>query len=141
MTAIGLTATQTGRIDAAISSRLAGASYTAPLDAGSTRSALGMASANLDTQLAALDADVLSRLASASYTAPLTAATTRSALGMAAANLDTQLAAISTLDTAIKAKTDQLGFTVANQVIANIQYVNDVQVVGTGASGNEWGPA
>lgn len=38
-------------LDAAISSRLASASYTAPLDAAGTRSAVGLASANLDTQL------------------------------------------------------------------------------------------
>jgi hypothetical protein len=42
--------------------------------------------------------------------------------------------------TAVKAKTDSLAFTVAGQVDANIQYVNDVQVIGTGAAGNEWGP-
>jgi hypothetical protein len=42
--------------------------------------------------------------------------------------------------TAVKAKTDSLTFTVANQVNANIQYVNDVQVTGTGQAGNEWGP-
>jgi len=42
--------------------------------------------------------------------------------------------------TAVKAKTDSLTFTVAGQVDANIQYVNDVQVKGTGQSGNEWGP-
>jgi hypothetical protein len=41
---------------------------------------------------------------------------------------------------AIKAKTDQLQFTVAGQVDANIQYVNDVQVAGTGAAGNAWRP-
>ena len=42
---------------------------------------------------------------------------------------------------AIKAKTDSLAFTVAGQVDANIQYVNDVQVTGDGQSGTEWGPA
>jgi hypothetical protein len=41
---------------------------------------------------------------------------------------------------AIKTQTDKLTFTVANQVDANIQYVNDVLVTGTGAVGNEWGP-
>ncbi len=39
------------RIDAAITSRMATFSYTAPLDAAGTRSAVGLASANLDTQL------------------------------------------------------------------------------------------
>ncbi len=47
--------------------------------------------------------------------------------------LDTEVAAI-------KAKTDSLNFTVAGQVDANIQYVNDVAVTGTGAVGDEWGP-
>lgn len=41
-------------INATISSRLASASYTAPLDAAGTRTAIGLASANLDTQLDAL---------------------------------------------------------------------------------------
>ncbi len=51
---VGLTSTITGRIDVATSTRLASASYTAPLDAAATRSAVGLASANLDTQLGAL---------------------------------------------------------------------------------------
>lgn len=41
---------------------------------------------------------------------------------------------------AIKTKTDSLGFTVAGNVNCNVQYVNDVLVVGTGALGDEWGP-
>jgi hypothetical protein len=46
-------------INATISSRLASSSYTAPLDAAGTRSALGLASANVDTQLSGIDTDVL----------------------------------------------------------------------------------
>jgi hypothetical protein len=46
--------TELGRIDVATSTRLATAWYTAPLDAAGTRSAVGLASANLDTQLGAL---------------------------------------------------------------------------------------
>lgn len=42
-------------LDAAITSRLATAGYAAPLDAAGTRSAVGLASANLDTQLTAID--------------------------------------------------------------------------------------
>ena len=42
--------------------------------------------------------------------------------------------------TAIETKTGSLTFTVAGQVDANIQSVNDVTVTGTGATGNEWGP-
>ncbi len=41
---------------------------------------------------------------------------------------------------AIKAKTDSLNFTVAGNVNANIQYVNDVAITGDGQSGTEWGP-
>lgn len=43
----------------------------------------------------------------------------------------------------IQTKTDSLTFTVAGQVDANIQYVNDVQVAGTGDTGapNTWRPA
>lgn len=41
---------------------------------------------------------------------------------------------------AIKAKTDQLTFTVANQIDANVRYVNGVSVTGNGQSGTEWGP-
>jgi len=41
---------------------------------------------------------------------------------------------------AIAAKTGSLTFTVAGQVDANIQYVNDVQVTGNGETGTEWGP-
>lgn len=52
----GLTALGDARIanlDAAVSTRLATAGYTVPLDAPGTRTAVGLASANLDTQLAA----------------------------------------------------------------------------------------
>jgi len=41
-------------LDAAVTSRLSSAGYTAPLDAAGTRTAIGLASANLDTQLNAL---------------------------------------------------------------------------------------
>ncbi len=71
-----------------------------------------------------LDAAITSRLASVSYTAPLDAAGVRSAVGLASANLDTQLSTIDDfLDTeigAIKTKTDQLTFTVANQIDSNV---------------------
>ena len=42
---------------------------------------------------------------------------------------------------AIKTKTDELTFTESGNVDANVQYVNDVEVDGTGATGDEWGPA
>lgn len=39
----------------------------------------------------------------------------------------------------IKAKTDSLTFTVANQVDCNVQYINDVQITGDGGTGTEFG--
>lgn len=41
---------------------------------------------------------------------------------------------------AIKVTTDKFVFTVANQVDANIQYVNDVLVTGAGTEADPWGP-
>jgi hypothetical protein len=76
---VGVTTTVTGRIDAAITSRLASGSYTAPDNSGIT---------------------------------------------------------------AIKAKTDSLGFTVSGQVDANIKYVADDQIIGNGVeTTDEWRPA
>jgi hypothetical protein len=46
--------TELARIDVTVGSRLATIGYTAPLDAAGTRSAIGLAAANLDTQLDAL---------------------------------------------------------------------------------------
>jgi hypothetical protein len=40
---------------------------------------------------------------------------------------------------AIKAKTDQLTFTVANVLDANIQRINDVAITGDGSPGTEFG--
>lgn len=77
---------------------------------GSVGSVNGLTASNLD-------ATISSRLASASYTAP-----------------------DNTSIAGIKMQTDKLTFTVANQIDANIQYVNDVQVSGNGSSGTPWGP-
>lgn len=43
------------KLDATVSTRLASASYASPLDAAGVRSAVGLASANLDSQLGAID--------------------------------------------------------------------------------------
>ncbi len=196
-------------VNATISSRLATVGYTAPLDAAGTRTAVGLATANLDTQLDALPTNA--ELATALGTADdavlaaiaalnnLSQANVRSAVGLASANLDTQLdalptnaelatalgtaddavltaiadlptnaelaTALGTADDAVLAAISGLGtaptaveiadevqtrtiaavtgltFTVPGSVDANIQLVNDVVVTGTGASGDEWGPA
>lgn len=48
---------------------------------------------------------------------------------------------ITTDIAAIKTKTDQLTFGVANTVNSNITYVNEIEVIGDGETGTEWGPA
>lgn len=80
------------------------------------------------TRAGYLDAALSSRLASAGYTAPDNATITA-----IASYVDTEVAAI-------KAKTDQLVFTVANQLDANIHGVNNVTVTGAGTTGSPWGP-
>jgi len=73
------------------------ASWTTPLNAAEVRSAVGLASANLDTQLGDIPtvAEFEARsLLAASY---LNAAGVRSAIGLSSANLDTQLGDIPTV--------------------------------------------
>jgi 6-pyruvoyl-tetrahydropterin synthase len=120
---------------------LASSSYTAPLDATGTRSAVGLASANLDTQLGNipsnvwaalttaltaagtigkrivdfLDVAISSRLAS---TPPLDAAGTRSAIGLASANLDSQFDAIPTASENASAVEAQLALPLGNMDVA-----------------------
>lgn len=60
---VGLTTTVTGRIDVAVSSRLAGGSYTTPPTVAQIRT-------EMDTNSTKLDVAVSSRLAAAGYTAP-----------------------------------------------------------------------
>lgn len=81
---------------------------TSPLDAAGTRAAVGLATANLDTQLGTL-------MTSASYTAPDNSGIT-----------------------AIKAKTDSLTFTVGGSLKVNVCYINGVLMTGAGVTGNTW---
>jgi hypothetical protein len=68
---VGLTTTITGRIDAAISSRLATSGYTAPSAAPSVEAIRQEMDAN-STKLANLDATISSRLADVDYVSPTT---------------------------------------------------------------------
>lgn len=49
------------------------------------------------------------------------------------------LATVDTVVDAIKAKTDSLTYTVAGQVDANVQSINDVTITGNGQTGTEFG--
>lgn len=169
----GLTASN---LDVAVSTRLASADYTAPLSAAGVRTAVGLASADLDTQLAALptaaensaavwDETLSGHLVAGSTGAALNAAGSAGdpwatmlpgAYGAGTAGKiigDTLDAAVSTrlADAdytapdntaigAIKTKTDSLNFGVTGQVDANIKYVNDIEIFGSGTGGSPWGP-
>lgn len=74
-------------------------------------------------------------------------ATTLGTIGTKVSSIDTDIdtaitdiAAVKAETTAIKAKTDSLTFTVANQVRADIRYVNGTQVQGTGTTTDTWRP-
>jgi hypothetical protein len=85
---------------------------------------------------AKLDVNAEADTALADYDAP-----TKAELDSAVAPLALE-ATVATVDTvvdAIKAKTDSLTFTVAGQVDANVQAVNDVELVGDGDA-TPWGP-
>lgn len=161
------------------------------LNAAGVRTAIGLASANLDTQLDALptnaelatalgtaDDAVLSAIAGlnnvstaqvqtaaaaalTAYDPPTRAEATSDKdailailgtpnLGDIASDIADVRAGVDNVETdtqdiqsnlgAVKTKTDSLTFTVAGNVDANVQYVNDTQVAGTGESGDEWGP-
>lgn len=93
--------TELNRIDAAVTTRLSSASYTAPLDAAGTRTALGMASANLDTQIGTL--------------------ATAASLATVAGYLDTEIAAIlEDTGTTLPAQISSLNNLSAAQVTAAV---------------------
>jgi hypothetical protein len=146
--------TKLANLDAAISTRLATAGYTAPLDAAGTRTAVGLASANLDTQLDALPTNSelttalagLNNVSSAQVQTAAAAALTaydpptRAEATSDKAEIITEVNANETKIDAIKAKTDGLTFSIAGEVDANVKCVNDIDVVGDGDS-TPWGPA
>lgn len=102
------------------------------LDAAGVRAALGMASANLDTQLATIDSLIDAILVDTGTDIPATLA-----LLATAASLTT----VDTVVDAIKVKTDSLNFGVTGKVDANVTHINETEVTGNGSSATPWGPA
>jgi hypothetical protein len=136
------------------------------LSQANVRTAVGLASANLDTQLAdlptnselstalaAADDAVLSAIAALNNLSSAQAQTAAAAAltaydpptrAEATADKDEVLVQVNANETkidAIQAKTDDITFTNANEVDVNVKSVNDTAVAGTGAPGDEWGPA
>jgi hypothetical protein len=137
--ATGKVALQAGQVVGSVSGNVGGNVV------GSVGSVVGLAASNLD-------ATISSRMATFTYTTPDNASI--AAIKAKTDNLPSDpadqsllIAAIGAVTppdnasiAAIKAKTDSLTFSIAGQADANIQYVNNVLVNGTGAAGNEWGP-
>lgn len=95
------------------------------LDAAGVRSAVGLGSANLDTQLTTIDDFLDTEIAAIKAktdnlpASPANEATLTTIAGYVDTEVAAILAAVDTEVAAIKAKTDQLVFTVPNQVDAN----------------------
>jgi hypothetical protein len=128
-----LTSTRAGlldNIDAAISSRLAAAGYTAPDNSGISTIAgrLTSARATLLDNLAQLDAAVSSRLAGGSYTAPDNATITTIATRLSDARA-TLLDNLSRLDVAVGTRLASAGYTAPdNTTITAIATYVDTEV-------------
>jgi len=142
----GLTAlgdVRVANLDATVSSRLATAGYTAPptvgaisdqvwdevladhLTAGTTGAALNAAGAGGDPWSTALPgaygAGTAGKIVGDNVNATISSRATQASVDL------------------VKAQTDQLAFTVANQVDANTQSINDVTITGNGQVGTEFG--
>lgn len=118
-------------LNATVSSRLATSGYTAPLDAAGVRSAVGLASANLDTQLTAIDDYLDTEIAAIKAKTdnlpadPADASDIAASFTALSAKVDTIDDFLDTEIAAIKAQTDQLTFTGAGRVDANIEAINN----------------
>lgn len=117
---------------------------------GSVASVTGAVGSVTGLTASNLDATISSRLASASYTAPDntsiaailvdTAEIGAAGAGLTALATAANLTTVDTVVDAIKAKTDSLTFSVANQVDANIKSVTNTAVTGAGTEADPWGP-
>jgi hypothetical protein len=141
---------------------------TAPLDAAGTRAAVGLASADLDTQLSGINAKTMNLpsdpadqsliIAAADVIrSDIAALTSPDNASIAAIKLKTDnlpaapastgdvttvgaaVAAVAGDVTAVKAKTDPMAFTVAGQVDVNLKSVANTTVTGSGSTGDPWG--
>lgn len=149
--------------DAITAAKIADGAIDAATFAAGAITATVIASGAIDADAIAADAitaakvaaDVSAEIADAVLDEALSGHTTAGSLGKAVADIETNVAAIlvdtgttldgkiDTIDTvvdAIKVQTDKLTFTVANQVDANIQSVNDASLTGDG-NVTPWGPA
>lgn len=143
-------ATELGRIDAAVSTRLATAGYTAPDNAGivavkAKTDNLPVDPADQSLVIAATDAI---RSDIAAIPAAPSAASIRSEIDTNSTKLDVSVGTRMATFTytapdnagiaAVKAVTDKFLFTQTSYLKVDALYLNGVQVVGAGTTGNRW---
>jgi hypothetical protein len=118
-------------LNATISSRLASGGYTAPLDASGTRSALGLAAANLDTQLSAISSKTTNLPSDPADASDIAASfsTVNSSLSTIAGYIDTEVSAI-------KAKTDLIPTSPAATGDVPSAAANAAALLGTAVEGS-----
>ena len=100
----------------------------------------GLGAIKTDTAAILVDTAILGSPAGASMSADIAAVKSDTAAILQDTGTDIP-ASITTIDTvvdAVKAKTDNLVFTVANQVDANVESVNTQVITGDGSVGNEF---
>jgi hypothetical protein len=150
-------ATELARIDAAVSTRLASASYTAPANADITaikaktdnlpsdpadQSLIIAATDQIRTDIAAIETGGSTGPTAAEIRAEMDANSTK--LANLDAAITTRMATFTYTApdnagiTAIKAQTDKLYFTATNYLKADACYVNGVKVIGAGVQANPW---
>jgi hypothetical protein len=130
-----------GAYGAGTAGKIVGDNINATISSRATQTSLDAVDDFLDTEIAAIKAKTDNLPADPADASDIAAAfaVTNGKVDAVDDLLDTEVAAIKTVVDAVKAKTDSLTFTVAGQVDANIQAVNDTAIQGTGAVGtDEW---
>lgn len=120
-----------GRMDANVGAMAANVMTSSALDSGAvTEIQSGLATASA---LSVVGGDVITNGAVASLIYDRIGPPTGADVSTDIANLASAVTTVDTVVDGIKAKTDSLAFTVAGQVDANIQSINDVTIVGDGS--------
>jgi hypothetical protein len=102
-----------------------------------TQTLLGTVAGYLDTEIAAIKAKTDNLPTDPADQSAVEAAITAATSPLATA---ANLATVDTVVDAVKVQTDKLTFTVANQIDANVQSINDKALTGDGSTGTPWGP-
>jgi hypothetical protein len=128
-----------GAYGAGTAGKIVGDNLNATVSSRASQASVDTVDTNVDSILADTGTDGVV-LAANSVTAAAVAAdaVTEIQSGLATA---ANLATVDTVVDGIKAKTDSLTFTVAGQVDANVQGVNDTNLQGVGTAGDPWRPA